>query len=388
MMTGTISCDVAIVGGGLAGGLIAHALKVRHPTLDVRIVERGARLGGNHLWSFFVTDIAPEHRWIVAPFVNFGWPRYDVAFPAHARTLRATYYAIESDHFDRVLAATLPDAARMTGHDVVDVTPTAVVLADGGLVEANGVIDCRGAGALDVLELGWQKFMGRELAFDMPQPLPRPIVMDATVDQADGYRFVYALPFTPSRLFVEDTYYSDTPEIDVDLLGARIAAYADQQGWRGGRIVREEAGALPVVMGGDFDAYWCAGGAGIAKAGVAAGLFHPLTSYSLPDAVRTAALVADGGDFSGAALHDLLHRHARATWRRRGFYRMLARMLFRAAEPAARYRVLERFYRLDPDLIARFYAARSTLSDRVRVLSGRPPVPIGRAVRALMGDGA
>ena len=64
---------------------------------------------------------------------------------------------------------------------------------------------------------------------------------------------------------------------------------------------------------------------------------------------------------------------------------MLDRMLFRAADPPERYRILERFYRLSPSLIGRFYAGRSTLRDKVRILSGRPPVPLGRAVKALGG---
>jgi lycopene beta-cyclase len=58
--------------------------------------------------------------------------------------------------------------------------------------------------------------------------------------------------------------------------------------------------------------------------------------------------------------------------------------LFRAAEPQARYRVLERFYGLSEGLIARFYAGHSTLLDKMRVLAGKPPVPIGRAIRAIL----
>jgi lycopene beta-cyclase len=61
---------------------------------------------------------------------------------------------------------------------------------------------------------------------------PDPIVMDATVEQHDGYRFVYCLPFSPTELFVEDTYYSDGPEIDRDLLRDRIGDYAAAQGWQ------------------------------------------------------------------------------------------------------------------------------------------------------------
>jgi lycopene beta-cyclase len=384
-MSAPISCDVAIVGGGLAGGLIALALARQHPDCSLCLVEGGSSLGGNHLWSFFASDIAPAHRWLVAPLIGHGWTRYDVRFPAHARTLRSPYYAIESAHFDRVVRAALPPGAVLLHRPVAEVAPDGVHLADGTRIAAGGVIDCRGTGDLSALDLGWQKFLGRELELAEPHALERPIVMDATVAQHDGYRFLYALPFAATRLFVEDTYYSDTPVVDTARLGSRIADYVAQQGWHARQVIREEAGALPVVMGGDFERYWHAGGAGVAKAGVRGALFHPLTSYSLPDAVRTAMLVAGARALDGAALHDLLHRHARRLWRGRRFYRLLAAMLFRAAEPEERYRVLERFYRLAPDLIQRFYAGQSSTMDRLRVLSGKPPVPIGRAVGALRG---
>jgi lycopene beta-cyclase len=58
-------------------------------------------------------------------------------------------------------------------------------------------------------------------------------------------------------------------------------------------------------------------------------------------------------------------------------------MLFLAAEPSQRYRILERFYRLDEALVARFYAGASTLFDKARILIGRPPVPIDRALKVL-----
>lgn len=384
-MSATISCDLAIVGGGLAGGLIARAVRARHPQADLRLIEGSAHIGGNHLWSFFASDVAPADRWLVSPLISHQWTRYDVAFPAYRRTLRSPYHSIDSRHFERVVLSELPSQAAMIGRKVLATSSTAVVLANGDRVEAKGVIDCRGAGDLASLDLGWQKFLGRELVLNAPHGLEHPMVMDATVEQADGYRFAYCLPFAPDRVFVEDTYYSDTPDLDAVTLGGRIDSHAAAKCWAVDKVAREEAGVLPVAIGGDFEAYWRSGGHNVAKAGVRAGLFHPLTSYSLPDAVRTAVLVANAGTFDGQALHDLLHGHARRLWRDRRFYRMLAAMLFRAAEPAERYRILERFYRLDERLIGRFYAARSNLGDKIRVMTGKPPVPIGRAVRAMTG---
>jgi lycopene beta-cyclase len=383
-MATTHHCDVAIVGAGLAGGLIALALAGRHPGLRVRLIDGDDRVGGNHLWSFFGSDVARRDRWIVGGAVSHAWRGYDVAFPGHARGLDATYYSIESERLDRAVRRALPPESLMLSRRVLAASPTAVVLADGDRVEAGGVIDARGMGDLSLLDLGWQKFVGRTLKLDTRHAAPRPMVMDARVPQVDGYRFVYCLPLKPRRMFVEDTYYSDTPDLDVPTIGARIDAYAAARGWSVRRVEREETGVLPVAMGGDFEAYWRAGGATLAKAGMRAGLFHPTTGYSLPDAIRLAAMVADLRDLSGAALHDATYAMARDSWTRRGFYRMLDRMLFKAAEPAERYRVLERFYRLDPALIGRFYAGHSTMTDKARILMGKPPVPIARAVKALV----
>ncbi|MET3824703.1 lycopene beta-cyclase [Sphingomonas sp. PvP055] len=382
-MATTFHCDVAIVGAGLAGGLIALALKRRHPALDVRLVDAADTVGGNHLWSFFASDVDEADRWIVAPLISYGWRSYDVMFPAHERHITAPYYSIESDRLDTLVRAALPEAALMLGRPVHSVSAITVEFADGDRIEAKGVIDARGAGDLGQLDCGWQKFVGREFELAEPHDDPRPMVMDARVPQRDGYRFVYCLPFAATRMFVEDTYYSDTPDLDRAVLSDRVDAYVTTRGWQVDRLIREEAGVLPVTMGGDFEGYWRSTGQDSAKAGMRAGLFHPTTGYSLPDAVRTASLIARTRDLSGAGLRDLTYGFARATWQQRGFYRMIDKMLFRAAEPEERYRVLERFYRLDSQLVRRFYAGQSTMMDKARILTGKPPVPIGRALQAI-----
>ena len=160
----------------------------------------------------------------------------------------------------------------------------------------------------------------------------------------------------------------------------RIAAYAAAQGWDVTATTREESGVLPVVIAGDFDRLWPASDR-TARIGVRAGAFHATTGYSLSDAVRTASALPSLVD--RADLPAILRDRAAASWRRQRFYRMLGAMAFRASEPDLRYRIFERFYRLAPGLIARFYAGRSTTADKLRILSGKPPVPIGRAIAAL-----
>ncbi len=71
-----------------------------------------------------------------------------------------------------------------------------------------------------------------------------------------GLSLLYCLPFSPTELFVEDTYYSDTPDLDKPRIEQRIADYAARQGWAVTAVSRRESGVLPVVMAGTFDTFW------------------------------------------------------------------------------------------------------------------------------------
>ena len=209
------------------------------------------------------------------------------------------------------------------------------------------------------------------------------MIMDGKVEQCDGYRFVYRLPVSPTELLIEDTYYSTSPDLDMSALERRIEADAAALDAGTPEMIGSEHGVLPVVMAGDVAELWR--GEEIARLGMAGGFFHPTTGYSLPDAVANAALLARRADLSAPALHVLLRDRAQRLWHERRFFRLLNRMLFRAAEPVEAYRVLEHFYRLPPATIANFYAARLTLVDEARILSGRPPVPLLKALAILVG---
>ena len=378
-----IKCDIAIVGGGLSGGLMALALAKLRPELKVVLIEAQQTFGGNHFWSFFATDIAPENRWLTAPLVTYGWSGYEVRFPEHERKLDTIYYTVQSERLDEVLRETLPPESLMTGCEVKSISPRLVVLKGGQRINAGGVIDARGAADLHHLDCGWQKFSGQLLQLAEPHEQAKPIIMDATVTQHDGYRFIYVLPFGMDKVFIEDTYYSDKPELDEHIMKQRIADYAREKGWKIEGVLREEKGVLPVVMGGDLENYWASGSSRVAKAGARGGFFHGVTSYSLPDAVRNAVFVAGMDDLDGDKLNVTLRRRADKQWKSQSFYRNLNRMLFHAAKPHERYKVLERFYTLSPVLIERFYAGLSSAADKMRVLSGKPPVPVGKALRAL-----
>ena len=378
--SGQPAWDLILVGGGLANGLIAWRLRSERPALKVLLLEGGARIGGNHTWSFHDSDLDAAQRAWLAPLIKTRWPRYDVVFPAYARTLESGYASIASGDFAEVIEAALGASVR-TGVQVESLGPDWVRLADGGMLRAGAVIDGRGMRASPHLALGYQTFLGQEVTLAAPHGLSAPVIMDASVEQQGGYRFVYLLPFGPDRILIEDTHYVDTSAWEPQRLRANIGAYAAARGWRIEQVIREEHGSLPIVLAGDMDGFW-ADLDGQPCSGLRAGLFHPTTGYSLPHAVRLAARVASLADLSAPSLFAAIRDEAQQEWRSQRFFRLLNRMLFLAGSADRRWAVMQRFYRLPAPLIARFYAGRLRLADKARVLTGKPPVPVRQAMAA------
>ena len=380
--------DVLLAGGGLANVLIALRLKALQPGVRLLVVERGSRLGGNHTWSFHDSDVSDAERQWLHPLIGTHWDGQEVRFPGFRRRLATGYNSIPSERLHDVAIEALGADAVLFNGDIVDVTPTSVVLADGRRLTAGAVIDGRGPIRDAPLALGYQKFVGLEIECERPHGIELPIIMDATVDQFDGYRFMYCLPFSERRLLLEDTFYADGADNDVARLRATIRDYAAAKGIAIASVIREEVGVLPITLAGDLDAFWRRMGSEIPRSGLRALLFHPTTGYSLGMAARVADMVAGMRDLSPRALAARIERFSRAVWTDQKIFRLLNRMLFLAATPAERRGVLERHYTLPGPVIERFYAGRLTSTDCARILSGKPPVAISRAATAFGERGA
>lgn len=376
--------EIILAGGGLANGIIALSLAQRRPELRFAIIDAADRLGGEHTWSFHGSDLTEDGARLLQPLLHSSWAAQDVAFPRLSRTLSTSYHTLTSDTFHRHLASRLASDSLLLGRRIEKVATDHVVLDGGRTLTARCVIDGRGwqAEAAAHLALAYQKFVGLEIETLAPHGLRRPVIMDATVAQIDGYRFVYCLPYTETSLLVEDTYYSEDRDLDRGLLAERIHKYAASRGWQVRQVVREEQGVLPIVLAGTPEAFGL-DDAAMPRVGLRGGLFHPTTGYSVPDAVRVAEAISQLPEVSSAAVARLVRDLSMQAWQDRGFYRLLNRLLFIAAAGDVRRDVMQRFYRLPRDLIERFYAGRTTTFDKVRILSGRPPVPLGRAVGAL-----
>ena len=108
------------------------------------------------------------------------------------------------------------------------------------------------------------------------------------------------------------------------------------------------------------------------------------SARSLPQAAANAIALAQLPDLGGQAIATWTRARFVGHWRRGGFYRLLNRLLFRAARPEERVKVFAHFYRLNEALVSRFYAGRLTALDKVRILTGKPPVPLFKALKAMI----
>ena len=374
--------SVILAGGGLANSLIAWQLGQLRPEVEITVLERGEQLGGNHTWSFHGSDLTDAQRAWIAPLVAHSWPAQRVHFPAFERRLSTSYNSVTAERLHSTLATHFGARIR-TGVAIADVSPNAVSLASGESLHADLVLDGRGAPPLEGFDLAWQKFIGLEIETAGPHGVTEPLLMDATVEQIDGYRFVYVLPLGPTRLLIEDTRYSDGPIIDAAAFRDCIRVYAARQGWAIQSVVREETGCLPIVLAGDPESYWRTAGVFVPRTGMRALLFHHTTGYSLPDAVRLADTIAALPCLESGAVATLIRDTSLTRWRAQGMFRLLNRLMFEAALPTERYRTLEHFYRLPEPLVRRFYAGHLRGFDAPRLLIGRPPVPVGRALATI-----
>ena len=404
--------DVILVGGGLQSGLLACAIAHREPACRVLIIERDAALGGNHTWSFHPQDVSEESLPWIAPLISSRWSDYQVRLRGFHRDVNLSYASISSEQFsshistlanttimlstnvikicsttDLTSSEPMSLATGVLGQAVAEFKPEAsnygsgkttfplsqsmgVECSDGRLFRAPLVIDNRGPAneaKRSGFVGGYQKFFGFEIEIDFEWPVGKPIIMDDSVDQTDGFHFIYTLPFTSHRILVEDTYFSNSKNLERESSLQVVRDYLKKLGVQKYKIVREESGCLPMPISNE----------GVPRVttplsgGYAGGWFHAATGYSFPMAVAFAQAVATNRTSNPVnAIARLAASHAG----RARFARFLNRLLFRLVAPKKRYQIFRRFYKVLPDRrIARFYAHQFTPTDAARIVIGLPP---------------
>ena len=398
MMKGDYA-DIVIAGGGLSGALAALALAKAHPELRLKLIDAGETPGSTRIWPCFLTDIPASDRWLVEPLFEGTWRKYEVRFPRFMRVVNTPCRMISGERIAAALHAALPEGALIAGAAIAGLDAAGVTLANGRRIHARAVIDARAGTIFPHLSGGWRISHARVVRFAHKHPFAHPLLMDLRISQREGFRYISCVPVTAHIAYICETQLTETPSSDAGTFdpaaqGARIEEYCRLANWDVAEVLSEQSDILPLVGGGDFDAFWAAGESGVARIGVWAGLLHPFAGTKIGPAVRAALALAevpelsqiegDGPDLFGQALsrasRDIAARH----WRGTGFARMLTRLMFSAARARRRYKLCEGLYRLDQAPIERFYANASPLSEQIKILLATR-LPFRRLLGAALG---
>jgi lycopene beta-cyclase len=260
-----------------------------------------------------------------------------------------------------------------------------VTLENGKFLPARIIFDARGNQHYSQNGCGFQKFFGLDVELEDHHGVTAPVIMDATCQQQDGYRFFYLLPWSSNRILVEDTRYSDTPDIDFDQFRSEVLLYCKQKNWKIKKELRVEAAALPLPFSSSQSSNLQAP---VISIGLQGGLFHFTTGYSLYLASQVAEAVAqcyeENQSTSFQKIFATIEELKSKTSRQNRYFAMLNRMAFRASPSYDRWKIFSRFYQLPEDLIFRFYRGNLSSRDRMRIMIGKPPVSVIKAIRQLL----
>lgn len=382
--------DIIIIGGGLAGCLALNAIKHTNPKIRILLIEKNHELAGNHTWSFHEADLPESCQAWLRPLITHSWQGYWVHFPTYSREFNSPYHSITSedlrqktmDRFGKSVALKTEVLSTTRDEDlgihVVTVLPEGA--AEPIALQAETVLLARGW-TEHTEPVAWQKFVGLDIELEEPHNLHKVVLMDARIQQIDGYRFFYLLPWTPTRLLIEDTYYSHHPGLKTERIEQEIHAYVQKQNWKIKSITRHESGALPLTLAlpsgtkQSRDIF--------PSIGAESGYFHPVTGYTAPTLLKQLCAICDHSNLTASAMTRVLGKVEHNSVGRLRYYRFLNRMMFKGAEPTERYKVLSHFYRMPEPVITRFYSGDTTIWDQLRILMGKPPVPVAKALRLL-----
>ena len=282
-MTMSNTMHVAVLGCGPAGASAARACA--EAGLRTVVVDPAPDAPWPNRYGAWCDDLPAELRRF-----THTWSSAQVVAGATHRVERA--YGI----VDRAAVGSLLREAFVAAGGLVHVGRVAevrgsagayeVVLAGGGTIAAEAVVDARGSGAPVGAPTLFQSAWGGEIAARLP--------LDASVMHLMDFRdpggeagppsFLYAYALGEDRWFVEETVLTG-PAVPFALLQARLCARL--LGW----------GVDPEVVSGAEEVEECRipmdvgayeGAEGVIPFGAAAGFVHPATGYSLADTLQLA----------------------------------------------------------------------------------------------------
>jgi lycopene beta-cyclase len=367
--------DLVILGAGLAGLTLAARLARESSGPRVVLVEPRTIYRDDRSWCFW----RPEQH-DLSHLVSRRWNTWTFS-DAAGRVARhrvpglAYQYVRGSDFYASALAdiAESPRVELSLGvraDSVTAVSGGVRVETSAGTLLARQVIDTRPRAAPAML---YQSFVGLELECDRRLPFdPNEVtLMGSLASDAEGLRFVYALPLGPNRAIVEWTRFGTAP-IKRDRLIGELDQVLTGLGLADVRRVRTEGGVLFMGLGRQAALPI----EGVVHAGNAGGALRAASGYGFLRIARWAQLCAErllaGREAVG---------HPEEPRLRRTFDRIFLQAVRAHPERTAEY-FLALARGVPPAALVRFLSDGARAADYARIISSLPWSPFIAQVAA------
>lgn len=350
--------DALILGSGPAG--LAIAQRLSQAGLSTHVVAPAPEAPWAQNFGGWVDELV---GW--EPAFAQVWSKVRVGFGNTERLLERTYVRLDNTELRRFFAGPYALQAGRVVH--ADPLAGQVELEDGSRLTADLVVDATGAG-VGALPRGPGQAPGVQVAYGrLLEVEAHPFGECVTLmDFSDGHlagglqadtvsSFLYALPLSPTRVFLEETSLVGRPPVSLELLEARLERRLHHLGLSGRTLEVERCfipmgAARPRPLGKMF------------AFGGAASMVHPATGYSLGQLAaalpRLDAAIPGPDEGRWARLSEAVWPTERA--RAHDLYRFGMEVLLRL-RPADQRRFFEGFFQLPPEEAAGYLAGRLSI---------------------------
>jgi len=373
--------DLVIIGGGCAGLSLAYQLSQFGDSCPrTLIIEERANYTNDRTWCFWDLE-DPIHK-DLAPY---AWKKFTIKnhHVAHEYSCQETpYLMLPSDVFYKNVLSVINlnnKIQLLTGEKIVDkvtkesawLIPTSKFMAT-----ATNVVDTRPIKTMTKKDsLMWQSFVGYEIELDSPLfNTDQLVLMDFDSSFKEGLGFIYYLPTSKTAALIEYTVFSEELFVAEQLTNSlleKIGEYTQNTSYR---ILRKEAAILPMgnkeIDQKEDPSYLFAG--------LFAGAARPSSGYAF-QRIQTWA--------KECAL-ELKNNHQIKRFKKDSFIQKWMDLLFITVikkNPTIGAKVFEELFKnCEAKTVAKFMSDRSSLLDKLKIVTSLPSLPFLLAIPELI----